>query len=196
MTTLAQVRDLVLGDLHRRDLTAQVETALTNARDKLAMDRFWFNETQLSFTATTTTDYDLATVLPNLLQLDTLRIWNNGTPSVLKRVSWDDLAELDETLGSGVPHSYAVHHQMLRLWPKPTGSMSVEATGLKNLSASAWCSYAPVLMRTMATVEICSLVTHDEAGAMRAAAYAQGERVSLGRRLATLDAAGQVRPYL
>lgn len=196
MTTFAQVRDYVLDDLHRRDLTTQVELALYNARDKLAMDRYWFNEGVTSFTATTTTDYDLATVLPTLLQVDTIRIWHNGTPSTLKRVSWDDLAELDETLGNGVPHSYAVHHQLLRIYPAPSASMSIEAAGLKNLSASAWCSYAPVLMRAMAQVEICALVTHDDAGMQRAAAYALGEKASLGRRLATLDSGGQVRPYL
>lgn len=196
MTTFAEVRDSVLTDLHRRDLTSQVETALRNAADKLAMDRYWFNETQSSFTVTTTSDYDLATVLPTMLAVDTMRIWNNGTPSVLRRISWDSLAELDETLGNGVPHSYAVHHQMLRIYPTPSGSMSIEASGLKSLSASAWCSFAPVLMRTMAQVEICALVTHDEAGAQRAAAYALGEKESLRRRLATLDSGGEVRPYL
>lgn len=196
MATFTQVRDLILGDIHRNDLTTQVETALGNAVTKLRMDRFWFNETQASFTASATSDYDLATVLPTILTIDQARVWHNGHPTPLDRVDWEQVNWIDEGLGTGTPSCWAVHHQLLRIYPTPSETMSVEVVGLRELSATAWCSYAPTLMRSMAQVEIYTLVLHDEAAAMRAAAYAQGERAALIRRPATAASNGQIKPYL
>jgi hypothetical protein len=196
VATFNEVRDLILGDIHRNDLTTQVETAMSNVVAKLRMDRFWFNETQASFTATLTSDYDLATVLPTMLSIDHMRVWDNGTPIPVDRAHWAELNDLDETLGTGTPSGWAVHHQMLRLYPTPNETMSVEVVGLRELSATAWCSYAPTLMRSMAEVELYTLVLHDEGSALRAAAYAQGERNSLARRPLTFASGGETKPYL
>ena len=169
---------------------------MSNAVSKLRMDRFWFNETQTSFTATLTTDYDLATVLPNMIVADYMRIWHNGHPTPIDRIDWDEINWTDETLGSGTPACWAVHHQMLRIYPAPNETMQVEVVGLRELSATAWCSYAPTLMRAQAEVELYTLVLHDESAAMRAAAYAQGERASLMRRPNTFAEGGNIKPYL
>jgi hypothetical protein len=196
MATFTEVRDLILGDLHRNDLTTQVEAAMSNVVAQLQMERFYFNETQESFTATLTSDYAVGTVLPTLLSIDHIRVWQAGHPMALDRGHWIDANAEDETLGTGTPSHWAVHHQMLRLYPRPSQTMSIEVVGLKNLSASAWCSYAPTLMRAQSQVELYTLVLHDVQGAQRAAAYAQVEKERVQRRLATMATSGEVRPYL
>lgn len=196
MTTYAQVQELILGDLHRDDLTAQVQTAMTNAITELRMERFYFNEYQTSFTATLTCSYAVDTVLPAALEIDTVRVWDNGSPMRLERLAWQDLADTDETLVTGTPSAWAVHHRMLRLYPTPDSTCSIEVTGLKDLSLTIWCSYAPTLVRATAQIELYTLVLHDEQAAARAAAYAQREKLKLLRRLPSLASGGEVRPYL
>lgn len=196
MATVTEVRDLILGDLHRSDITAQVATAMTNAVTKLRMERLYFNEVQTSFTATSTALFAVSTYLPNLLQFDTVRVWHNGSPSLLGRAQWSDLAELDETTDTGLPSSWAVHHEVMRLFPTPDSTMTIEVSGLKELSLTAWCSYAPTLIRVMSEVEVYTLVTHDVAGAQRAADYTQLELEALRRRQPTMATSGEVRGYL
>lgn len=196
MATYAEVQALILGDLHRTDLTTAVQTAMANARDKVRMDRFYFNEAQSSFTVSTTALYAISTVLPTALEVDTVRVWHNSSPSALRRLHWDTLADLDETLVTGLPSAWAVHHQMLRLYPTPDQSLAVEVSYLKDLSVSAWCSYAPTLVRAMAEVELYNLVLHDPAGAQRAAEAVQIERAALLRRQPSMAASGEIRGYL
>lgn len=196
MTTYAEVRDLIIGDLHRANMTTQVQTALDNARDKVRMDRFYFNEAQSSFTVSSTSDYDLDTVLPDLLLIDSVRVWEDGSPSQLRRSHWDTLIGIDETTVTGKPSAWAVHHRMLRLAPTPDASMAAEVSYLKELSVTAWCSYAPTLMRALAEVELYNMVLHDEVGANRAAQAAQIEKQALLRRLPTAASSGETRPWL
>ena len=196
MATYTEVQNFILGDLHRTDLTTQVQTAMSNAVDKLRLERFWFNESQTSFTATLTSDYAISTVLPRLLQIDTMRVWHNGTPTELDRGHWADFNTLDETLVNGTPSYWAVHHQMLRLYPTPNETMSVEASGLLELSLTAWCSYAPTVVRALAEVELFSLVTHDQGGAARVADFLKLEIEQLRKRGATMATSGEVRGYL
>ncbi|MCO5761423.1 MAG: hypothetical protein NHG36_07915 [Chromatiaceae bacterium] len=196
MTTYADVQALILGDLHRDDLTTQVQTAMANAVTELRMERLYFTEYQTSFTATLTCNYAVDTVLPSLLEMDTIRVWDNGSPLRLSRVPWQDLADTDETLVTGTPSAWAVHHRMLRLYPTPDSTCSIEVSGLKDLSLSAWCSYAPTLVRATAQIELYTLVLHDEQAAARAAAYAQREKAKLLRRLPSIASGGELRPYL
>jgi len=196
VATYAELQTLILDDLHRSDLTSQVQTAISNAVSKLQHERFWFNETQVSFTATVTSDFDLATYLPTILEFDELRVWRNGSPIRLERTFWDALADSDETLVTGTPSHWAVHHQMLRLYPAPDTTLQVEVSGLKKLSATAWCSFAPTLVRAAAEVELYGLVTHDMAGAERAAQFVTMERNALLRRTPTHAASGEVEGYL
>ena len=196
MATYAEVQAAILNDMHRSDLTAEVQTAMSNAIERLRMERFWFNETQVSFTATLTADYLIGTVLPKLLEVDSLRVWHNGTPTEIDRAHWVDLNSYDETLVNGTPSSWAVHHRLLRIYPTPNETMSIEVVGLKELSTSAWCSYAPLLVRSTAEVELYGMVTHDMTGAQRAAEMARVTGDALRRRSPTMAADGEVRGYL
>jgi hypothetical protein len=196
VATYAELQALILDDLHRSDLTSQVQTAISNAVAKLGNERFYFNETQVSFTVTATSDFDLATYLPTILEFDELRIWRNGSPIRLERAFWDALADSDETLVTGTPSHWAVHHQMMRLYPAPDTDLRLEITGLKQLSVTAWCSLAPTLVRATAEVELYGLVTHDMQGAERAAQFVTMERNALMRRTPTHAAAGEVEGYL
>ena len=196
MATYAQVQALILGDMHRDDITAQVQTAMANAIDKVRMERLYFNETQLTFTATLTCDYLLSSALPNMLSIDTLRVWQNSTVSDVDRISWQELQGYDPALTTGRPHSWAVHHQLLRLYPTPNMTTTVEASGLLNLTIGAWCSYAPTLVRALAEVELYTLVTHDLPSAERAANFALYELDAQRRRAPTMASSGEVRPYL
>lgn len=196
MSTYAEVQAAILNDLHRSDITAEVQTAMSNALERLRMDRFWFNETQTSFTATLTADYAIGTVLPTLLEIDAIRVWQNGSPIAMDRAHWTELNDLDETLVNGTPSHWAVHHQMLRIYPTPNATLSIEVVGLKELSLSAWCSYAPLLVRATAEVELYGMVTHDMAGAGRATEMARVAREAILRRGATFAASGEVMGYL
>jgi hypothetical protein len=196
MATYAEVQALILDDLHRADLTTQVQTAMANVVQKLRMDRYWFNEQTCNFTTTTNSEYDLPTALPCLLVIDQIRVIDNGTPYLLMRSQWADLYTEDEVATTGCPTHWAVHHQMMRLYPTPDASYSVEAIGLKELSLTAWCAYAPTLVRAAAEVELYALVTHDMEGAQRAMEVAKAEREYLLRRPMTFAAGGELRPYL
>ena len=196
MATYAEVLALILGDLHRPSMTAEVVTAMANVRDKIRMDRYWFNEATWNFTSTTNSEYDISTSLPDALAIDKIRIQWNGEPMVLDRAHWADIYDLDDDSYTGPPSHWAVHHQMLRMYPTPDQSYSVEVLGLKDLSVSAWCGYAPTLVRAIAEVELFALVTHDMEGAQRAMEVAKAEREYLMRRSPTFQQGGEVRPYL
>lgn len=196
MATYAEVQALILNDLHRTDLTSAVQTAMANAVAKLEYDRFWFNEGRASFTATATAYFQLSTVLPTILQIDELRAWEDGTVSRLDRTWHDALAGHDEVLTTGSPSHWAVHHQMLQLSPTPDATLVVEASGLLDLSVTAWCSYAPSLVRAAAEVELYGLVTHDVDGLARAAQFVELERVALQRRSPMHATGGEVEPWL
>jgi hypothetical protein len=196
VATYADVQALILNDLHRSDLTAEVQTAMSNAITRLQMDRFWFNETQYSFVATLTAFYEVDTYLPNTLAVDTVRAYSNGSPVALRREHWDTLADLDEVLCTGLPSSWAVHHEMLRLYPTPNQTTTIEVSALKQLSVTAWCAYAPMLVRAAAEVEVYGMVTHDTQGAARAAEFARIEKEALLRRSPSRMGSGEVRGYL
>lgn len=196
MATYAEVQAMILNDLHRADITAEVQTAMSNVLPKLRMDRYWFNELAGNFTTSTNSEYDLGAALPGFLTIDEIRVWDNGTPYVLMRSHWQDLYTEDESDTTGCPTHWAVHHQMMRLYPSPDASYSVEAIGLRDLSLTAWCSYAPTLVRAAAEVELYALVTHDMEGAQRAMEIAKAEREYLLRRPTTFAAGGEVRPWL
>jgi len=196
MATYAEVEASILSDLHRYDITAEVQTAMANVVPKLRMDRYYFNETSGQFVTTTNSEYDLNTILPGFLLIDQMRSWENDSALAMERAAWTDLYEEDEADTTGRPTHWAVHHQMMRLWPTPDSSMTVDAIGLVDLSLTAWCGYAPTLVRATAEVELYALVTHDMAGAQRAMEVAKAEREYLLRRGITFDASGQVRPFL
>ena len=196
MATYAEIQALILDDLHRADLTTQVQTAMANVLPKLRMDRYYFNELASGFVTTTNSEYPLGTALPSFLVIDQIRVWDNGAPYVLARSHWPDLYTEDEADTTGCPTHWAVHNQMLRLYPTPDASYSVDVIGLGDLSLSAWCSYAPTLVRAAAEVELYALVTHDMEGAQRAMEVAKAEREYLLRRAPTFAAGGELRPYL
>lgn len=196
MATYAEVQAMILGDLHRSDITAEVQTAMSNAVVKLRMDRYWFNEDSVQWVTTTNSDYDLAVTLPTLLHIDTMRVWDSGEPMVLDRIGWAELMEHDESDTTGVPSHWAVHHHMLHLYPTPDSSMTMETSGLVDLSITAWCSYAPNLLRATAEVELFGFVTHDLEGAQRVSDLARSEREALLRRSPTAASSGEVRGYL
>jgi hypothetical protein len=196
VATYAEVQALILNDLHRNDLTTEVQTAMSNAVTKIQLDRFWFNEHQYSFVATLTAFYDVDTYLPDTLVVDTIRAYSSGSPVALRREHWDTLADLDEVLATGLPSSWAVHHEMLRLYPTPNVSTTIEVSCLRALSVTAWCTHAPTLLRATAEVEIYAMVTHDIQGAARVAEFARVEKEALLRRTAMRMGSGEVRDYL
>lgn len=186
----------ILDDIHRSNYTSQVETAISGAVNRLSTERFHFNEGVRDFTTSPSVpDYTLSTVAGGLIKLDSLKISVGGSQYVLKNIDWETLESRDSGQAPGQPRRWAVHHEILRLYPVPSLSYPVVASGLVACSATVWAQQAFNLVRAEAETEIFLVKLWDSEGAQRSAQWAKAERdILLSRGNMRRD--GNLKGYL
>jgi len=169
-----------LGDLESRiyreihkTLSTDVRNAVLEAVEFYKTERFWFNEAHESFNITASAVYSMSLVIPKCINIDTMRVYQGGNPFVLQQQSWNYLDELDTgNVTADTPTDYAIHHEMLRLYPTPTATTSIQVTYHKgvtlsssNSASTVWTNEGADLIRHRAKAILYSAVLLDPAQA-------------------------------
>jgi hypothetical protein len=124
VATLGETVSRILNDLDRgSDQSSRVTTAIVEAIDHYAAQRFAFNTTKATAVTQPSTEY---LALPNdFVEVDRLRM-NTSTDEYLldeKTAEWLD--ENFDSSNTGKPVAYAIQDRELRIWPIPDASYTV-----------------------------------------------------------------------
>lgn len=202
MSTLGDLESRIYREIHKT-LSTDVRNAVLEAVDYYKDMRFWFNEFQVTFGISLTSVYQLSTVIPDAVAIDSIKVYQGSTPYILSPCKWTDMEAMDYGNSTAtVPTDYAIHHEMLRLYPTPSATTSAVVTGFKaitlsssNTASNAWTNEAKDLIRHRAKAYLYASVLLDPNAA-------QVERVmedqALNRLLSrtTKLLGGKIRKYL
>lgn len=204
MATYGGAVDLILTELARTDtsITAVVERELLKAIEFYAPERFWFNETRISFTASNTIYYPLSGLSATILEIDQLSVTVNSSVCQLEPKTHQELHEMDVSGFTGSPTHWAIFAEQIRLYPKaPSGSTyQVDLMGTKKLAtlsastdSNAWTTEGLNLIA--ARVEkIVSARKFGDANAAQIYQLAEDqELVRLKQRTERLTSTGRIR---
>ncbi len=188
MATLGDLEARIYREIHKT-LSTDVRNAVLEAVRHYQTDRFWFNEAVDNFNITLSAVYSLSNVLPKVINVDSMLVYQGGVPYHVEQQSWNLLDRLD--IGSsvtGTPSDFAIHHEMLRLYPTPNATTSIQVAYHKQITLSssatasnAWTNEAADLIRHRAKALLYAGLLLDPA---QAQVEAQMENMTLNRLLA------------
>ena len=117
MATKQALINEIEGDLHRSDLTTDVENAIDSAVRYYQRESFWFLETITTFTATASTTF--FPVPSDLKDFDSLLVTVAGSKLNVIRKSYVEIDEKDTRDYTGIPVEWAYYQDQIRLYPLP-----------------------------------------------------------------------------
>lgn len=127
MSTLGDLRARVADELLKRNLTSQIASHIAKAVEFYAGRRFWFNTGQMVGTPTSV-DGDGYIALPTGTRLiDQIRIGSIFLEPRPAAIIDDWLANTPATAPE--PYDYAISGDRLRLYPTPSGPVSIVVVG-------------------------------------------------------------------
>jgi len=155
------MRNRILDDLNRKDLTAQAENAIKTAISFYEKDRFWFLEQRS--TTTTVNAQEYYPVPDNYLDLDSLVIEVNNYAYPLNKRSYGTLEawHVKQSVFLGYPSDYAIYatgeQTQIRLYPVPNGSYQLTLSYFGSLDVleaesdtNSWLTIGEELVRSRA----------------------------------------------
>lgn len=171
------------GVLARPVARAEIEAEIQRAIEFYSTTRFQFNEG----TATLTTSSSLAVYnFPaDLMEIDSVLATCSGSKFPLRQVSYAEMNERDPGTVFGVPSSYAIWAEQIRLYPCPSGTFTIALAYQKRLptitgtaSTNAWTETAQDLISARVISRVCAWRLRDPERSM---AFASIEAQELGR---------------
>lgn len=128
-------------------MSTEVQNAVLDAVKYYQGMRFYFNEASVDFNLSLTTMYSLSSKVPKLVAIDTFKVWSGSVPYLINSASWMDLEKWDyETGSASTPTDYAIHHEMMRVYPRPNVTLSAQVNYHKSITQSASNSSSTVWM--------------------------------------------------
>src|SRR5713101_2262226 len=126
-STLADLQNRIITETNRDDLADvlanQLNQSISDAIDKYANERFWFNESRVVTTLAAGAQY---TSLPSNYQLiDDVSVTVGGVNFSLQKKTNDYLEDLYVTPQIGQPIYWAPYLGQARLWPTPNITYSM-----------------------------------------------------------------------
>jgi len=186
MATRGTLISRIITELHLEtaSYTAQVVDAITSAVNFYRPERFWFNEGTTSFVLATAGAATLSSDLPDSVTIDSVRaVDNSGSPYSLSFDTWSEFQSRPSMTAE--PTRWAIHHQMLHVWPtnNATRTIEVDWSGRVTMTASnssscVWTNEAEELIRLHAKTDLCENFLADLPAADR---YRGREGVVLGQ---------------
>lgn len=202
MSTLGQLESRIYSEIHQT-LSTEVRNAVLDAVKFYQDKRFWFNEASVNFNLSLTTQYALS-IIPKMVNIDTFKIWSGSVPYLLINSSWEQLEGWDyETGSASTPTDYAIHHETLRIYPRPSVTLSAQANYLKaitlsssNSASAVWTNEASDLIRHRAKALIYSQYMLDANQAQIEQALEMQALNRLFARTAKMVSSNRIRKYL
>lgn len=175
MSTYGIMKARIADDLARTDLTSNIATAILDAIKHYERKRFYWNEAIASFSTVVGQEWYSSTDaswIPNIVELDSLRISISGRPWPLAAKTMDDMEFLTAgTATNGDPSAYCYYRQQIRLYPVPNQVRTMSAAYVQRfttLSAdsdtNAWMTDGEALIRTRAKILLWEDTIRGDAG--------------------------------
>lgn len=202
MSTLGDLKTRIYSEIHQTMSTA-VQNAVLDAVKYYQTERFWFNEASVNFNLSLTTQYALS-VIPKLISVDTFKVWQGSVPYLLQRISWNHIEQLDsETSSSNTPSDYAIHHETLRIYARPSVTVTAQVNYHKSITLSAsnsasavWTNEAEEIIRHRAKGLLYANILLDTGQAQVSHTLELQALNRLFARTAKRQSSGKVRGYL
>lgn len=175
MPTYSQVVDQIIAEIGKADtsITDVVKREVLNAVEHFSTERFWFNEAHATFTASSTTDYALATVAADLMEIDVMTVTVSGAKYDVTPTTYQDISRMDVSGFTGIPTEYAIFGESIRLFPKPNSVYQIDLYYQKRLAtlsatgdSNAWTTYGSELIQARAEKELKAKRYRDYDGAV------------------------------
>lgn len=173
MSTMQDIRDNILNDTRRTDLTAVAETAIKAAVKHYEDERWWFNERRACFA---TTPGEPRLPLPDdFLECDSILITISANRYRLHTESkfvMDELFTSNDI--SNQPDRYMIYDSQIKLYPTPDATYSITMSyqyvlpELSVSSSTVWTNEMYNLIRFHSLEDIYSNTLHNEKRATRA----------------------------
>lgn len=190
--TLQTMLDRIADDLTRSDLVGHAQSAILDAIDHYAHDRFWFNVTRSKTFQTIAGQqaYGAAALaeIPDVIQFDGLFLKDSASGYYLDWVSANEAEWLLSGISTapGRPTAYTYADGQLLLWPVPIAAYTVRPMMHFRLSplaapdnGNAWVNEAEQLIRAHAKMLLYANVLEDDQGAARMQAQIPAHRAKL-----------------
>lgn len=182
MATYADLQARIARELHRTDLTSDIQSAIKSAIDFYASQRFHWNEKRWSLTTIGGTKfYGQSTPAPgtlpsDILEIDSITVTANSRIYQLDRMSYTDMDAIDAgtTPLAGYPRLWAWYGDQIRLYPTPNQAYVMTISGqysYPELSSATdstpWTNQAEELIRCRAKRDIYAHIIQDDEAAIR-----------------------------
>lgn len=203
MSTLENLKTRIYDEIHQT-LSTAVQNACLDAVKFYQDKRFYFNEASVNFNLSLTTQVALSTIIPKLIAIDTLKVWSGNVPYLLQRASFTKIEGWDyETGSANTPTDYAIHHEYLRIYPRPSVTLSAQANYHKaitmsasNSSSTVWTNEASDLIRYRAKGLLYSSNLLDPQQAQIENILESQALNRLFSRTAKMVSSGKIRKYI
>lgn len=201
MSDYGTMQTRIANELHRTDLTTQIQDAIQSAIQNYERIRFWFNHARAS--ANTVVDQAYYALPLDFIEVDSFKILDSTTWFPLEQRTFQYIDAVNaSTTTTGTPMDFAIYQEQIRLWPIPDDIYEIQMAYLRSLPAlsasgdsNAWMTEGEELIRTRAMGDLYLDVIHDE---RRGAVMRQRERdafVFLGTRGDKQNTSGRVMAY-
>lgn len=204
MSTLGDLKSRIYQEIHQT-LSAETQNAVLDAVKFYQDKRFWFNEAQSNFNLSLTTQYALSTVAPKMVSIDNFKIWDGANnPYLVGRTPWNDIERMDTgTSSASTPSDYSIHHEMLRIYPRPSVTLTAQINYHKaitlsasNSASTAWTNEASDLIRYRAKALLFATVLLDPNQAKIEQTLELQALERLFARTVKMVSSGKVKGYL
>jgi len=149
---LGSLKTIIANDLHRSDLTTQINQAVTAAVKFYNKEQFWFHEGQYTFT--TSASQVWYTASSSIRGINTALATVSGTKYPLERWTYKDVDETDDGVTTGEPIAITYFQDMYRFSPTPDGAYVITLSRTRALNepasasgSNAWTTSAAELIR-------------------------------------------------
>lgn len=200
MATLGDLKARIADELLKRNLPNQIAAAISRAIEHYAGRRWWFNTGRMVGTPTSADADGFMPLPPGTRLIDEIRVGQNA----LALVSMECMeATLALGASNGEPCDYAVSGDRVRLYPIPSGPVSLVVVGTFDLPAlasdsasNAWTNEAQDLICARAKFTIYRDVLRDPEGATLAKGAMDEAETDLNMKTIRRQGTGRVRGYL
>ena len=124
MTTFAEIKSRIASELHRTDLTTEIDRAVKKAVQYYTSQRTYFNESSATFN-TVANQVEYTNPATGIVELDLVTMNVNGRTQELTPKPWQELAAQDQTSWAGTPSFYGWRAKSIRLYPRPNAVYTV-----------------------------------------------------------------------
>lgn len=158
MATMQVLKNHIASDMHRSDLTTQIDYAVTSAVRHYNKERLWFNEGRSETTLSSSQVFYASPT--DMIEMDSVLVTINGSKTPLGPMTYGEMDELDTGKYFGQPDYWSYYQDNFRFYPVPDSAYVVTLSYHKSLDepsasgSNAWTSTAYDLIRYRAEWDI------------------------------------------